>query len=313
MQDTLSAVGGPEGRPIILVIESEVTLRELAIDGRDSAEANPFLAGIIYVNAGGVIRDNVLRNIGFGEPRLPLIDGQPSYQGNGILVANLSATPRTITIEQNRIVNFNSAGITVFAEADPNDPAVATLTAHILDNKVIAQGPNDVIDQWGIFLGGYNFAEPQFSVTGTIKGNQVRDPLTLSPHPLPGVGIVTLYTFNVDIADNEIENANVGLAGNLAFNSRIAGNQLTGPQQGVPGSTGMLLSGSDAAVQENRFKKLDLGILLMVDDPLFGSALNTTLNENRFDKVAVDVLTGSGPSAALTMNTLQSRPAFGPR
>src|SRR5688572_12064700 len=318
MQDTLSPVGGAEGRPIILVTESEVTIRNLTIDGVNSAEANPFLDGIVFVNAGGVIRNNLVRNIGFGEPTLPIIDGFPTYQGNGIIVANQSATPRTITIAENRVINFNSVGITVFAETDPASPAAFTLTAHVLDNVVTALGPNGVIDQWGIFLGGYNFADPQSSVTGTIKGNRVSDQITVSPHPLPGVGIVTLFTYNVQIADNVIENANVSIAANLAFSSFIADNQINGPQPPVPGSTGLLLSGSDTAVNENRFKKLDLGIFLFVEDPNFGSALNTAMDENRFDNVGVDVLTGARSSGALmltssTLETVETQPKFGPR
>jgi hypothetical protein len=244
------------------------------------------------------------------------VNDAPSYQGNGIVAANMSATPRTITIERNRITGFNSVGITVFANADPNNPALATLTANILHNIVVAQGANDVIDQWGIFLGGYDFAEPQYSVTGTIRGNQVSDALKLTPYPLPSVGIITLNTYNVEIADNSIENNNVGIAANLAFSARIAENRINGPQ--VPGSAGLILSGSDTAVQQNRFKRLDLGILLMVDDPMFGSALNTSLDENRFEKVAVDLMTGAGPTAELTATTLQAEPQkiaphFGPR
>jgi hypothetical protein len=185
----------------------------------------------------------------------------------------------------------------------------------VLDNVVTALGPNGVIDQWGIFLGGYNFADPQSSVTGTIKGNRVSDQLTVSPHPLPGVGIVTLFTYNVQIADNVIENANISIAANLAFSSFIADNQLNGPQPAVPGSTGLLLSGSDTAVNENRFKKLDLGIFLFVEDPSFGSALNTAMDENRFENVGVDVLTGPGSTSALmlTSSTLPTQPKFGPR
>ncbi len=316
MQDTLSAVGGIEGRPIILVSGADVTLRNLTVDGVNSAAENPFLDGITFVNAGGVIRDNLVRNIGFGEPTLPMLDGQPSYQGNGIVVANQMAIPRTIVIAGNRIIKFNSVGITVFAETDPNSPAESTLTASVLDNVVIAQGANDVIDQWGIFLGGYNFAEPGFSVTGTIKDNQIRDALTTSP--LPGIGIVTLYTHDVEIADNVIENANVGVAANLAFTSRIADNQMNGPRQEGTGSTGLILSGSDTSVSENRFKRLDLGLLLLVDDPSFGSATNTAMDENRFDNVALDMLTGAGPATALSAKTLQVEPLqvapkFGPR
>jgi hypothetical protein len=65
------------------------------------------------------------------------------------------------------------------------------------------------------------------------------------------------------------------------------------------------------AVTENRFKKLDLGIFLFVDDSLFGSALNTAMDENRFENVAVDILTGAGGMNALTSSKLQTQPMFG--
>lgn len=314
MQDTLSAVGGVEGRPIILVAGADVTLRNLTIDGVNSEEQNPFMDGITFVNAGGEIRDNLVKNVGFGAPTLPVIEGQPSYQGNGIVVANLDAAPRTILIAGNRIVKFNSVGITVFAETDPSNPAESTLTANILDNAVVAQGANGVIDQWGIFLGGYNFADPQFSVTGTIKDNQVSDALTTAPQGLPGVGIVTLFTHDVAVADNTIENVNVGCAANLAFSSRITDNQVNGKQAGI-GSTGFVLSGSDTTVAENHFKKLDIGVLLLVDDPNLGSAVNTAVDENQFDHVATDLVTGATPSTAtaLSAKTVQIQRKFGPR
>jgi hypothetical protein len=314
MQDTLSAVGGVEGRPIILVAGADVTLRNLTVDGKNLAAENPFMDGITFVNAGGVIRDNLVRNVGFGTPTLPLIEGWPSYQGNAIVVANLDVVPRTILISGNRLVRFNSVGITVFAETDPANPAASTLTANIVDNVVVAQGPNDVIDQWGIFYGGYNFADPQSSVTGTIKGNKVSDAMTTSPQNLPGVGIVTLFTHDMEVTGNSIENVNVGHAANLAFAGRIRKNVVSGKQTGI-GSTGFVISGSDNAVTENRFKKLDLGILLMVDDPNFGSAVNTALDENQFDHVGLDLLTGtvSAPQATLSAKTLPAQPRFGPR
>jgi len=313
MEDTLSAVAGVAGRPIILVTDAEVTLRDLTIDGANSAEQNEFLEGIAFINAGGVIRENLVKDIGFGEPRLPIVDGQPRYQGDGILVVNFAATPRIVTIAENRVVNFNSNGITVFAQADANDPTIANLTAHVVDNTVIALGPNDVIDQWGIYFAGFGFANPQFSITGTLRGNRVRDQVTTSPHPLPGIAIVTINTYNVEIADNVIENVNVALAANQAFNGQILHNQIGGPRQDVTGATGLLLSGNGIQVAENRFKKLEVGILLFVEDFNFGSALNTAMEENRFDNVALDVITGPGSSSALTARTPLIQPKLWPR
>lgn len=313
MQDTLSPVAGVPGRPIILVTDADVTIRGLTIDGANSAEQNEFLEGIAFINAGGVIRENLVKDIGFGEPRLPIVDGQPRYQGDGILVVNFAATPRVVTIAENRVVNFNSNGITVFAQADVNDPSTSNLTAHVIDNTVTALGPNDVIDQWGIYFAGFGFADPQFSITGTLRGNRVRDQLTISPYPLPGIGIVTINTYNVEIAGNTIENINVGLAVNQAFNGQILHNQISGPRQDVTGATGLLLSGNSIQVAENRFKKLELGIFLFVDDSNFGSALNTAMDENRFDNVALDVITGPGASTALTARTPMIQPKLWPR
>lgn len=299
MQDTLSLVAGVEGRPIILVAEAEVTIRDLTIDGANSAANNLFLSGIVFINAGGEIRDNLVKDVGFGQPTLPILDGQPSYQGQGMLVVNFGATPRTVSIEENRVVNYNNSGITIFAEAYWENPALANLTVHVVDNTIIGAGPNEVIDQWGVFFGGYNFTEPQFSITGTIKGNRIQDQITVGAYPIPGVGIATYNTYNVQMADNVIENVNIGLAAHQAFGAHIANNHITGPGQDVFGSTGVILSGSDDRLSENRFKKLETGVMLLVEDSMFGSALNTTLDENRFEHMGTEVLTGPGASFTL--------------
>jgi hypothetical protein len=314
MEDTLSSIGGVEGRPIILVTGAEVTIRDLTIDGANSAEDNPFLQGITFINAGGVIHHNLIKDVGFGGPRLPINEnGEPLYQGEGILVVNFEATSRTVSITENRIINYNNSGITVFAEADPSNPTVANLTAHVVDNTIIGWGPNDVLDQWGIFFGGFNFADPQFSITGTLRGNRIRDQITLAPHPLPGVGIATINTYNVEMANNVIENTNISLAANQAFSARILDNQFVGLQPEVAGSIGLLLSGSDTQVIRNRFKNLELGILLHVEDSNFGSAVNTAMDENRFENVTVDVLTGPGASMTGAARTEHTRPRLRPR
>ncbi|HUE99410.1 MAG TPA: hypothetical protein VMN99_09145, partial [Anaerolineales bacterium] len=254
---------------------------------------------IVFINAGGVIRGNLVKDIGFGEPRL-LIDeiGEPVYQGDAVVVVNFGTIPRTITIAENRIVNYNNNGILVDAEADFSDPGIANLTVHVIDNTVIGAGPNDIIDQWGIFIGGFGFSEPQFSVTGTVRGNRVRDQITAGQYPLPGVGIVTFNPYNLEINNNVIENTNIGVAASQAFGAQIKQNQFVGPGQSVFGATGLLLSGSDTRVFENRFRKLETGILLLVEDPALGSAVNTALDDNRSDNVAVDVMTGPGAQVA---------------
>lgn len=271
MQDTLSLVAPVEGRPIILAAEAEVTIRGLTIDGANSAANNPFLEGIVFINAGGEISDNLIKNVGFGEPTVPIIDGQPSYQGEGMLVVNFGVAPRTVTIEDNRVVNFNSSGITVFAQGFPEDPTLGNLTVHLLDNTVIGSGPNAVLGQWGIFFGGYENA----MMAGTLKGNRIRDLITVDLFPSPGVGIATRFTTNVEISHNAFENVNMGLT----------------------------VSGWYTQVLENRFKKVDIGIMLFAEDPDFGSAIGATLDGNEFEHVALDMMTGPGASFGVAAAT----------
>jgi hypothetical protein len=295
MQDTLSPIFGFPGRPLLLVTEAEVTVRDLTFDGANSAETNPFLQGIVFLNAGGVIEENLVQNIGFGEPRLPLDDnGVPVYQGDAIVVINFSPVPRVVTIRENKVVNFNNNGIIVDAEAALDNPAIANLTAHLIENTVIGSGATDVIDQWGIFIGGFGFAEPQFSVTGTIQGNRIRDAVSVGGYPLPGVGIVMFNPYNLEIMNNSVEIVNIGFAANQVVGAQIGHNQIAGPGPEVFGSTGILLSGRDSYVFENRLRKLDSGVFLLVEDPQLGSALNTALDDNRYENVAVDLMTGPG-------------------
>ena len=309
MEDTLSPIFGFPGRPILLVTDAEVTVRDLILNGANSAENNPFLQGITFLNAGGVIRGNVVKDVGFGEPRLPLDEnGEPVYQGDAIVVINFLATPRTVEITENWITNFNNNGILVDAEADLNDPFAATLTAHVTNNVVVASGPTDAIDQWGIFIGGFGFADPQSSVTGTISGNRLRDLVTVGAHPLPSIGVVMFNPANLEVSNNTIENVNIGLAANRVVGVQITRNQITGPGPDVFGSSGLLISGTDSYVFENRFKKLDTGILLFVEDPDLGSALNTVMDENRFDHVAMDIMTGPGaPMVMMTATSTQAK------
>jgi hypothetical protein len=299
MEDTLSLVAGTEGRPIILVNNADVTIRGLTVDGANSAGTNPAIQGITFINADGVIRDNTVKGVGFGTPTLPVVDDFPIYMGEGIVVVNFEPTLRTVTITENLVTNYNTVGITVFAEADPNDPTLSTLTVNVLNNTVIGSGPNDALDQWGIFFGGYNFADPQFSISGSIKGNRIQNQFTNAPYPLPGVGIATYSTANVDMSDNTIENVNVGLVANQAVGAQIMRNQITGRSQDVYGSTGLILSGRDTQVIENRIRKMETGILLFVDDASFGSSVNTVLKGNQLDRVTMDLTTSLGASLSL--------------
>ncbi len=308
MQDTLSPVFGFPGRPLLLVTDAEVTVRDLTIDGANSAESNPFLQGIVFLNAGGVIRGNIVKDIGFGEPRLPLDEnGFPVYQGDGIVVINFLGTPRSVTVTENRVLNFNNNGILLDAEADFNDPTIANLTVQVTNNTIVGSGQNGVIDQWGVFIGGFGFADPSSSITGTISGNRIQNLVTVGDHPLPSVGVVMFNPYNLEVAHNTVENVNVGFVANQVVGAQIAHNQIVGPGPEVFGSSGVLISGMDSQVVKNRFRKLDTGIVLFVEDPQLGSAVNTVMDDNHFDGVTIDVMSSPGAPVAVTLAAAEAK------
>ena len=300
MEETLfEATGGAIERPIVGVFNADVTIRGLAVDGANLQAENPFMSGVVLLNAGGVIRDNVIKNVGFGELTLPQDpEGNPLYQGDAILVVNFSATPRMVTITGNRLVNFNNNGMSLISLANFDNPDVANLTLHVASNTIIGGGTTDVVDQFGIFVLSDFFADPSLYAAVTIQDNHIRDFATVNPYPLPGIGISAIQTNNLNISNNEVENANVGVEASLTYNAQILSNRLAGTGKESSGSVGIRVSGSDNEVSRNHIRRFETGILLHVVDPFLGpaSAFNTSLNENHFENVGVEVMTGPDTS-----------------
>jgi hypothetical protein len=298
MEQTLLDATGFGERAVIGVANAEVAVRNLTIDGANSSADNEFLVGIAFFNAGGVIHNNLVRNVGFGEPTLPIDpDGNPLYQGDPIFAFNGVLPARTVTISRNRIINYNDIGIIAGSFVDPEDPA-SMLTAHILNNTIVGLGANDVIDQWGMSIFTDGAEDSQAFTRGTIRGNRVRDMITVDPFPFPGVGIFTFGIYNMQFTNNVVQNSNDGFQALRAFNMEFWRNRVTGIDPGRPGSSGLVLVGSDNQVTDNRFREFDAGILLLVEDEFLGSALNTVLDDNRFQNVAADVMTTAGPPPA---------------
>jgi hypothetical protein len=212
------------------------------------------------------------------------------------VVINFDPAPRAVIIEQNRILNFNNNGMTLLSFPDPAGPS--NLTVHVMENTLVGMGPNDVIDQFGIllFTDVDETAAPETYVTGSMRDNHIRDVVTIPPLDAPAFGIIAGRTFNLSMAGNAIENVNLGINAPWSFNTQIVENQVTGPRPDISGFRGLILSGSDIQVLENRFRKFDVGIFLQVENPAVGSALSTVLEDNRFEHVASELMTGPGAS-----------------
>jgi hypothetical protein len=307
MQQTLLDATGFGERAIIGVANAEVTVRNLTVDGANSSADNEFLAGIMFINAGGVIHNNLVRNVGFGAPTLPIdpVTGEPLYQGDPILAFNVVPPARTVTISRNRIVNFNDIGIVAGSFVDPESPATM-LTVHILNNTIVGLGANDVIDQWGMDIFTDGSEESQYFTTGTVRGNRVRDMITVDPFPFPGVGIFTFGIYNMQFTNNVVQNSNDGFQALRAFNMEFWRNRVTGTDPGRAGSTGLFLIGNDNQVTGNRFRMFDVGVLLLVEAGPPGSGFNTVLDNNRFQNVGADIMTIGESSAAASAKAAQT-------
>ncbi|MHB0988298.1 MAG: tandem-95 repeat protein [Bellilinea sp.] len=144
-------------RPILCVDTSDnVTIQGFTFDGLSLGSANARLVGIAFRNAGGVVQDNIIQNIGFGT-------WNGAEEGVGIYLFNSDSpsTARTINIIGNTITGFNKNGITLTSHA-----YWSLLTFLVEGNTITGFGPNQTIVQNGIQV-----ELPRGS--GTITGNTI--------------------------------------------------------------------------------------------------------------------------------------------
>lgn len=87
------------------------------------------------------------------------------------------------------------------------------------------------------------------------------------------------------MADNVLDNTNSGLYAGQAFDARSATRSASHSRRWAPRN-----SSCPAGIRGS----------LLVDDPDFGSAINTALDENQFREAAVDLMTGPGASSIAT-------------
>lgn len=164
-------------RPILCVTGSAIaTIQGFTVDGLSLGSTNARLVGIAFRNAGGVVRNNIIQNIGFGAPN-------GAEEGVGIYLFNSDSTTRSITITGNTITGFNKNGITLTSHA-----YWSPLTFLVDGNTITGFGSNQTIVQNGIQVelprGG-----------GTITGNTISNIAfnnSNNPQALVAVSILNL-------------------------------------------------------------------------------------------------------------------------
>lgn len=250
-------------RPAIIgVVYSNVDIRNLTVDGANSLERNPGLFGIAFQNSNGSVKETVVKNVGFGQPRAPRESGYPEGTGiaAGVWEEDSESGPYSVTIAGNTISNYNIYGIYVLGGWG-NPEGTSQLSAVVRNNRVVGSGPTDQSRQIGISFFG----------NGRIEQNTVSNHFfTGTIFDIPDTCGIQVRTFSGNqIIGNTLVNNEIGICADGRYPDRpvpvvLDGNRVSGPAAGASGYTGVRLRFEERNTVELRntaFSNLATGLL----------------------------------------------------
>ena len=218
-------------RPILCVdTNASATIQGFTFDGLSLGSTNARLVGIAFRNAGGVVQDNIIQNIGFGT-------WNGAEEGVGIYLFNSDLTLRSITITGNTITGFNKNGITLTSHAN-----WSPLTFLIEANTITGLGPNQTIVQNGIQV-----ELPRGS--GTIIGNTISNIAFNNSNNPQALVAVSILNFGAPDNPNTISttgNIITGAQGGVYYfdgQGLISNNTIAVVNPSSPGLTGKIAFG----------------------------------------------------------------------
>jgi hypothetical protein len=209
-----------------------VNISDIGIDGNNNqVVAGVSLTGIYYQNSSGEIRNVATYN------------QTGNASGFGIFLEATTSTPKTVTVSDSSIHDFNADGINAGSNIIPT-----SLTVNIKSNSVISSNTfSGKAVNAGISVQG---------TAGSITGNRV------ITHPAsagvsPGIGIV--FTSNTTVSNNTVENWFIWALGD---SNLIKANTVS------LFSTGLVISGNNNTAQNN--------LILDITDGGAGISFNCT-------------------------------------
>lgn len=192
-----------EGTPVIAIVfigdTTNVNLEGLTIDGaaNDVIGCEPFLIGVLYYKASGLIRDSIVKNIRLRDPQQA---GCQSGVGIFVLSGNDADDAfSNVQILGNRIFDYQKAGIAA------ND---AHTEVAILNNTVTGDGAIATNAQDGI--------QVAFGARGTVSnntiGNHIYTPCdTYENCTFAGKNIIVFQSNDVTITGNNLSNSQLNI------------------------------------------------------------------------------------------------------
>jgi hypothetical protein len=197
--------------PVVGIMDAEVALADLTIDGAGQGNDHVRFTGAEYHNAGGSVTD-----VTFLRVRNTPFSG--AQHGVSLYLYNDDANARAFTAERVTVEDFQKNAMAL------NAVAGAPLALAVIDCEVTGAGPTNVTAQNGIQVSGPD-------IVATITGNTVRDIAWDGPQ-WTASGIL-LYDCTGTVSGNVIDHAQTALyASNASLT--IDGNDLLIPSvQGI--------------------------------------------------------------------------------
>jgi len=281
MIQTLPPAGNviPAGAGILAVHLAEVTVKDITFDGARLGDANAQVGGIVGVWLNGSSAH--VEHCSFTGFR-----GDPSVAGgSGISTGNLVVFGTPVVEITVNGCTFADNGTAMDLEGDTfaNSPTPRTVI-DIQDNTITGVDPSDPQNPGIQILP---------AVTGRVKGNLIQ-------HAAWGVLALDVYGYSasppspeplqaVSYEANKFVDDGYGLISAKAHGSRFVNNRFD------RSNVGLASSGTGDQIINNRFADSSAGIVLLGDDPTFGTALGTageaTLIGNGFCQVADPIVT----------------------
>ncbi len=210
--------------PIVYIHDADnVTVQDLVVDGAGKGNANNEFIGIAYRNAGGTVDNCLIKDVK---------DTPFSGAGHGVAFYcyNTDGSGRTVNVTGNEFTGFQKNAMAL------NTDSTTPLTVDVSDNTITGAGATDVIAQNGIQV----WSEQG---TGTVENNTISGigyDNTASSTKWVASSILTYYT-SLDIADNTVTGAQVGIYDYAASSLNISGNEFSILNIGDGGCYGMMI------------------------------------------------------------------------
>jgi len=309
MAQTLHGIGGTPRVALLGIALSDVVVKGITFEGEHLADGLPDggeLVGIYFWGSGGQVTNCTVmgfRGIAMSGDAEGILGGNPVGLG----------TPAVRVLVRNSTFadNHNSIGF----YGDHSQPTLLRVTVAIEGNIITGIGPTDTGTQAGIGV--------QEGAGGVVRRNIVADHSYTGTELSFSQGITSGDAEDLEPGQpivyegNTLQRNQLGLVSLRGNGRQILDNTFLGPGTGYR-SLGISVTGEGIRIASNRFSNLPMGILLIGNDPDFGTALgittNTTLIGNRFCDVTTPIEVEPLVTGTTNQGTLMCpfpRPALG--